>query len=47
MCIRDRYYVSENVAPEVYALRKETKDLADASVADAKDLKGDVYKRQG
>jgi fructan beta-fructosidase len=35
-----KYYVSENVAPEVYALRKETKDLADASVADAKDLKG-------
>ena len=30
-----KYYVSENVAPEVYALRKETKDLADASVADA------------
>ena len=35
-----KYYISENVAPEVYALRKETKDLADASVADAKDLKG-------
>ena len=35
-----KYYVSENVAPEVYALRKETKDLADASVADAQDLKG-------
>lgn len=35
-----KYYVSENVAPEVYALRKETKDLADASVTDAKDLKG-------
>ena len=35
-----KYYVSENVAPEVYALRKETKDLADASVADVKDLKG-------
>lgn len=35
-----KYYVSENVAPEVYALRKETKDLPDASVADAKDLKG-------
>ena len=35
-----KYYVSENVAPEVYALRKGTKDLADASVADAKDLKG-------
>lgn len=35
-----KYYISENVAPEVYALRKETKDLADASVADAKELKG-------
>lgn len=35
-----KYYVSENVAPEVYALRKETKDLADASVADAKDFAG-------
>ena len=35
-----KYYVSENVAPEVYALRKETKDLADTSVADDKDLKG-------
>ena len=35
-----KYYISEDVAPEVYALRKDTKDLADASVADAKDLKG-------
>ncbi len=35
-----KYYVSENVAPEIYALRKETKDLADASVADAKDFAG-------
>ena len=35
-----KYYISEDVAPEVYALRKETKDLADASVADDKDLKG-------
>ena len=35
-----KYYVSENVAPEVYALRKDTKNLADASVADAKELKG-------
>ena len=35
-----KYYVSENVAPEVYALRKETKDLADASVADEKMLAG-------
>ena len=35
-----KYYISEDVAPEVYALRKETKDLADAFVADAKELKG-------
>ena len=35
-----KYYVSENVAPEVYALRKDTKELADASVADAKELNG-------
>ena len=35
-----KYYISEDVAPEVYALRKDTKELADASVADAKDLKG-------
>ena len=35
-----KYYVSENVAPEVYALRKETKDLADASVGDAKEFAG-------
>ena len=35
-----KYYVSENVAPEVYALRKETKDLTDASVADEKMLAG-------
>ena len=35
-----KYYVFENVAPEVYALRKETKDLADASVADAKEFAG-------
>ena len=35
-----KYYISEDIAPEVYALRKETKDLADASVADAKELKG-------
>ena len=35
-----KYYVSENVAPEVYALRKETKDLTDASVADTKEFAG-------
>ena len=27
-----KYYVSENVAPEVYALRKDTKDLGEAAV---------------
>lgn len=42
-----KYYISENVAPEVYALRKETKDLADASVADAKDLKGVAANMEG
>ena len=35
-----KYYISEDVAPEVYALRKETKDLADASVSDAKEFAG-------
>ena len=35
-----KYYISEDVAPEVYALRKDTKNIADASVAEAKDLKG-------
>ena len=42
-----KYYVSENVAPEVYALRKESKDLADASVADAQDLKGVAANMEG
>ena len=42
-----KYYVSENVAPEVYALRKDTKNLADASVADAKDLKGVAVNMEG
>ena len=35
-----KYYISEDVAPEVYALRKDTKELADASVANAKELNG-------
>ncbi len=35
-----KYYVSENVAPEIYALRKDTKNVADASVADEKMLAG-------
>ena len=42
-----KYYISEDVAPEVYALRKDTKDLADASVADAKDLKGVAANMEG
>lgn len=42
-----KYYISEDVAPEVYALRKNTKDLADASVADAKDLKGVAANMEG
>lgn len=42
-----KYYVSENVAPEVYALRKETKDLADASVADAKEFAGVAANMEG
>ena len=35
-----KYYISEDVAPEVYALRKDTKNVADASVADEKMLDG-------
>ena len=42
-----KYYVSENVAPEAYALRKETKELADASVADAKEMKGVAANMEG
>ena len=42
-----KYYISEDVAPEVYALRKDTKDLTDASVADAKDLKGVAANMEG
>ena len=42
-----KYYISEDVAPEVYALRKDTKGLADASVADAKDLKGVAANMEG
>ena len=42
-----KYYISEDVAPEVYALRKDTKDLVDASVADAKDLKGVAANMEG
>ena len=42
-----KYYVSENVAPEVYALRKETKDLTDASVADTKEFAGVAANMEG
>ena len=42
-----KYYISEDVAPEVYALRKDTKNLTDASVADAKDLKGVAVNMEG
>lgn len=35
-----KYYISEDVAPEVYALRKDTKNVADASVSDEKMLAG-------
>ncbi len=42
-----KYYISEDVAPEVYALRKDTKNLADASVADAKDLKSVAANMEG
>lgn len=33
-----KYYISEDVAPEVYALRKDTKNVVDASVAGEKML---------
>ena len=42
-----KYYISEDVAPEVYALRKDTKNIADASVAEAKDLKGVAANMEG
>ena len=42
-----KYYVSENVAPEVYALRKDTKNLADASVSDEKMLAGVAANMEG
>lgn len=42
-----KYYVSENVAPEVYALRKETKNVADASVSDEKMLAGVAANMEG
>lgn len=42
-----KYYVSENVAPEVYALRKDTKNVADASVAGEKMLAGVAANMEG
>ena len=42
-----KYYISEDVAPEVYALRKDTKNIADSSVAEAKDLKGVAANMEG
>ena len=42
-----KYYVSEDVAPEVYALRKDTKNVADASVADEKMLAGVAANMEG
>ena len=42
-----KYYISEDVAPEVYALRKDTKNVADASVADAKEFAGVAANMEG
>ena len=42
-----KYYISEDVAPEVYALRKDTKDFADASVSDEKMLAGVAANMEG
>ena len=42
-----KYYVSENVAPEVYALRKDTKNVAAASVAGEKMLAGVAANMEG
>lgn len=42
-----KYYVSEDVAPEVYALRKDTKNVADASVSDEKMLAGVAANMEG
>ena len=42
-----KYYISEDVAPEVYALRKDTKNVADASVADEKMLAGVAANMEG
>ena len=42
-----KYYISEDVAPEVYALRKDTKNVADASVSDEKMLAGVAANMEG
>lgn len=42
-----KYYISEDVAPEVYALRKDTKNVADASVSDEKMLAGVAVNMEG
>ena len=42
-----KYYISEDVAPEVYALRKGTKNVADASVAGEKMLAGVAANMEG
>ena len=42
-----KYYISEDVAPEVYALRKDTKNVADASFAGEKMLAGVAANMEG
>lgn len=42
-----KYYISEDVAPEVYALRKDTKNVADASVVGEKMLAGVAANMEG
>ena len=42
-----KYYISEDVAPEVYALRKDTKNVVDASVAGEKMLAGVAANMEG
>lgn len=42
-----KYYISEDVAPEVYVLRKDTKNVADASVSDEKMLAGVAANMEG
>ena len=42
-----KYYISEDVAPEVYALRKDTKNVADASVDGEKMLAGVAANMEG